>query len=289
MKIYILPTKTLLQSPGQPFKYPAHNKDYGVEQDFYKYITEQNGLTTNDPKEADWHYLPVFWTRWHLNHDYGKNGVELLQEEVNKMIIDDKKTFTICQYDDGPLVDIGETTQFLAARKGKEGIDIPVLCSPHRYPFFTPRKKYLASFVGRLSTNNIRKLMAKELSKTKDVFIVDGNKGSSFFVKNTLRSYIALCPRGYGGSSFRLFESMQLRVVPLVIGDLDIRPFKKFIDWDTVSLYTNNVKNIEKIMFSNPLKKLVEMGDKAKDLYEKELAYGKWCKYVLLELEQCKK
>ncbi len=87
MKIYILNVPKKLQPVFQPIRYPRHNENYGVEQDFFTYINNNNSILTKNPDEANWHYLPVFWTKWHLNHNYGKQGVTELQEEVNKILV----------------------------------------------------------------------------------------------------------------------------------------------------------------------------------------------------------
>src|SRR4051812_15424405 len=78
MKIYIIPVPALLQPNKQVHMYPVHNKDYGVEQDFHYWLKKQDLLTTN-PSEADWHYLPVYWTRWHINHHFAANGEGLAE------------------------------------------------------------------------------------------------------------------------------------------------------------------------------------------------------------------
>ena len=165
MKIYILNINSCLRPDNQPFLYPKHNNDYGVEQDFYNFISTNNSFITDDPTEADWHYLPVYWTRWHLNHDYGMFGKDTLSAEVSNSIIDDLKTFTICQYDDGPLIDLGRTTQFLSSRKVNNGLDIPLLCKLHKKPFFSTKKRNLASFIGRVSTHPIRMELFEKLKK----------------------------------------------------------------------------------------------------------------------------
>ena len=286
MKIYINKVDSKFQPETQSFKYPKHNDDFGVEQDFYKFLHLHPELITENPDTADWHYLPIYWTRWHLNHDYGKNGIQELQEQANRFILNADKTFTICQYDDGPLVNLGQTVVFLSSRKGSEGIDIPLLCSPHKIPrFFKPSKKYLASFVGRLATHRIREEMNELLKDRKDIFICNGNKGPKFFVRRTLASYVCLSPRGYGGSSFRLFEAMSLSVVPMLIGDVDTRPFKKFINWDSASLYCSDAADVNTIIDSIDRQALVELGSNALTLYRECLCYQKWCNYVIKELE----
>lgn len=285
MKIYIIPIKDKFQPQKSHIIYPKHNNDFGVEQDFYKFIKKNKKYLTTNLEEANFHYLPIFWTNWHLTHNYAKTGSEELQDEVSKVLIDEQKTFTICQYDDGPLVNIGKTLLFLASRKTQDGIDIPLLCKKHRKPFFKPHKKYLASFLGRLETFPIRKEMYEILKNDNNIFVSDGNYGSSFFVQKTLESYISLTPRGYGGSSFRLFEAMQLGVVPFLIGDIDTRPFKKFIDWKSCSFYTEDPKKIPEMLAGTNKETLLLMGKKCKEIYDTILSYQNWCPFVIKELE----
>ena len=285
MKIYIIKTEEKFRPKRQAFKYPAHNKDYGVEQDFLSYLDKNKQLLTENPQEATWHYLPIFWTRWHLNHNYGKEGLKELEKECREKIIDYKKTFCVCQYDDGPLVNLKDAKLFLASRKDNNGLDIPLLSSTHRLPFFKRGKKFLGSFIGRTSTHEIREELKKKFSDNRDFLIADGNFGSRYFVKNTLRSFISFCPRGYGGSSFRFFESIQLGVVPFLIGDLDTRPFKEQIDWEKISFYTADTKDVDRIITSKTKEELIKMGEQAKKIYEEKISYQKWCKCLITKLE----
>ena len=284
MKIFVLPVPPELQ-PRARRPYPQHNKrDYGIEQDFPEYLKQNPELVTNQLDVADWHYLPMYWTRYHLAHKSGKTGQESLQLKVSERIIDEKRTFIVCQYADGPLANLGKTIQFLGSRK-KKGIDVPLVSYSHKIPSPKPAKKWLASFVGRLRTHPVRSEMRRSLGRRSDVDIQDGNKGSSFFVEQMLQSYIALCPRGYGCTSFRLYEAMQLGVVPLFISDLDNRPFKAFLNWDQVSLYAMSIKEAEDILSTYSTRELLQLGKTAKIIWYRDLAFGKWCKYVFKELE----
>lgn len=291
MKIYLLACEPQFQPKKNPFRYPRHSEDWGIEQDFLTYVSRNRQFVTNNPAEADWHYLPIFWTRWHCSHKYGATGLIELQAEVHRILQNDAKTFTICQYDDGPLVNLGQTIMFWASRKNESGIDAPLLCSPHRSPFFRPKKKYLASFIGRFATHPIRQAMAAQLAACDDVYLEDTpdynrQRPAKFFVRKLFESYIALCPRGHGGSSFRFFEAMQVGTVPFLIGDLDTRPFKQFIKWDDVSFYANTTAGLQQFMQALDLRTLAGMGRQAKEVYKKELAYQHWCKYVLQELKE---
>ena len=284
LKIHILRVPQVLQPDSQPFHFPRHNRDYGVEQDFLEYLGGQSALLSDSSANADWHYLPVYWTRWHLNHAYGTQGRDELQAMVADCIVDDAKTFTICQYSDGPLVELGRTILFLASRKGAEGIDIPLLCSPHKRPLFgAGPKKYLASFMGRLDTHPIRQEMADALSGRPDIFIQGTDAGTKLFVKTILQSFVSLCPRGHGGSSFRFFESMQLGVVPFLLSDIDTRPFKNQIDWNRCSLCTDSLSKMRSILDSIDKSEFDSMGRHAFQIW-KSITFQKWCGYAIQEL-----
>ena len=298
MKIYILNIPPALQPPKQNFQYPAHNRDYGIEQDFLIWLKKQKDILTNNPNEADWHYLPVFWTRWHINHNFAEKGEGLAQihAEVDKVIIDDAKTFTISQFDGGTLINTGKTIVFTGARTTNPGIDIPILCSKHKKPPLPIRKKYLASFNGTFDTHPVRMEIQNKYKDSDDV-LVEGGVPTRFYKRwfwaknfnlNTLASYIALCPRGTSCNSFRFFEAMQFGVAPCLIGDQDVRPFKKFIQWDEMSYYAASIDELDDVLRYMNKKEAIEKGKKAYQYWKNEIYYQRWCKYVLMELDERK-
>ncbi len=292
MKIYILPVHGNYQPANQPFLYPKYNDDYGVEQDFLAYLLANTNLITLNAQKADWHYLPIFWTRYHLNRRRRHQGLPELQEEINRLIQDDKRTFTVCQFDDGPIVDIGKTLQCLSSRKNSKtfGIDIPLLASPipnlsnHLHEI---KKSYLASFTGQFKNHPIRPELKSLLKNRSDVYFEDGDFGIEVFVHQIIASKIGICPRGYGGSSFRLYEVMQLGRIPLMVGDVDIRPFKQFINWEDVSFYVDNAEGVSSLLDYALTRNLDKMGILARKTWE-SLQYQNWCKYLLLEIEKYK-
>ncbi len=258
-----------------------------MEQDFHKWLASSPYLT-NDTYEADWDYLPIYFNRYFINNDWGQKTEEL-QKEILRLVSRNRPTFIICEYDIlemQPFLDLCGMTVFIASRRGNEGIDIPLLCSAHDVPTVMPEKKWVASFVGNLENFGTRLEMKEGLENNPEVLMVHADEGPEYFVDIMLQSYIGLAPRGHGGSSFRFFEAMQLGRVPYLIGDMDVRPFKKWIDWSELSLYAESGKDIVLPHLTNmATSRLTVMGNFAKTLWYEEIGYGNWCNYVLGELE----
>jgi hypothetical protein len=289
MKIRILPVAKEFQPDKQNYRMPTHGRDWGVEQDLLGWLRQHPELITDDPGEAAWDYLPVYWNRIYINWNWGQDGHDKIQNEILRLVSRNRRTFTVCEYDIKsmqPFYDLCNMVVFTASRRdsGHDGnIDIPLLCSPHSLPPRMPEKRYLASFVGNLQTDGIRLEMQETFAGQGDIEILNDNRGPEFFVNLMLSSYIALSPRGHGGQSFRFYEAMDLGVVPYHIGTPDTRPFKRWIKWDECSLYAPTVINVQ---LPNDTTRLKTMGWKARNVYRNQLQYGKWCPYVLKELEQ---
>ena len=80
----------------------------------------------------------------------------------------------------------------------------------------------LFSFVGRTETAPVRKTLAT-LSHPRGLIIDTSSLGAELpyttYVDVLRRSRFVLCPRGYGSSSFRLFEALKAGRVPVILAD----------------------------------------------------------------------
>jgi len=275
---YLLPKKA-------PLRYPSYSKDWGVEQDFLKYLENSHYLTA-DKDEASHHYLPIFWTRYWVQNNYGQNGVEELNLILNSLELDESRLFTVCQYDDGPLIDIkfGKGL-FLSSRKTEDlGKDIPLIASDLPRLWTKKKKKYLMSFAGRFDTHSIRMDLKSAAVGNINVQIANNPLNSRQFTALLQESLVVLCPRGYGGSSFRFYEAMQAGSVPCLIGDIDTRAFKVQIPWDKISLYFKTPREaIESIESMDPFL-LEQMGLLAKIYYSDYLKLGRWNDLLINDL-----
>lgn len=285
VRIYQAPVPEKFKPNKSPFRYPEYSRDWGVEQDFCKFI-DSSDLLTNDSSEASHVFLPIYWTRYWLQNDYGKDGHSAINAYLNSLELDNSKIFTICQYDDGPLVDfVFGKGLYLASRKTPDlGRDIPLLASNLPRSGIRKKTKYLMSFAGRFETHPVR-MNLKELSTHRgSVFIPDRQLNARGFASLLHQSLVVLCPRGYGGSSFRFYEAMQVGSVPCLIGDIDTRPFKSQIQWDQISFYFKTP--LEAITFIETMdsRTLENMGKAARHTYYRFLKFGKWGNLLINDL-----
>lgn len=289
MKIHILPVDPLFQPETQDFVSPPHNEQWNISRDFLAWLEAQPRLLVARESRADWSYLPIFWNAFYINHGWGEELQEELQAQIYLQVSRNRPTFTICEYDIAqmqPHLDLCNMVVFTASRREEgTGIDIPLLCTPHALPETLPEKRYLASFVGNLDTWGIRSGMVDELGERDDCYLEHEQRGTDFFVNLMLESYVALAPRGHGGQSFRFYEAMQLGTVPCYVSDLDCRPFKKWIDWDACSLWLPSPAGLRDLLTDIPRERLLAMGAEAARVYDEHLRYGRWCGYVIKELE----
>jgi hypothetical protein len=261
--------------------------DYGVEQDFYDFLNTSFAGIAHTVREADFVYIPFFWTRYHLQNNFGGDGLDFLQSEANKILALGKPTFTVCQYDDGPLISLPGSRVYLSSRKSLIGLDAPLLASPLPAPSIWQlgRRKYLANFVGREDTHTIRRDLVQRIRAIDGIYTNTKGVGSKKFASILRRSMITLAPRGYGGSSFRFYEAIRSGSVPWLIGDVDTRPFKELIDWDMGSFYSKNVHDFETHFQGLDHAALLEK----KSFLQHELmplfAFGRWNKLLIADLE----
>ena len=200
--------------------YPPHNTEDTLEYYAHKYFKEVSEVLTERI------YIPIKWTSYQIKADFGNNKdmMNNLQDFCSKLS-KDQKYFTVVQYDDGILVDIPNCLVFSAGGVG----DIPIPLTTKPLPISSCKKEYLVNFCGRMETHEIRQEMKRELYKENYIFkeYLDSLAYSEIIEK----SYFTLCPRGYGKTSFRLYEAMQLGSVPIYISDEHWLPYTELINW----------------------------------------------------------
>lgn len=285
-RIYSMEVPRELRPHRSPWIYPRGSIDWGIEQDFAKFLDQRYPASVHKPAAADWVYLPVYWTRLQMLHRDNPNELNRLAHFVKRINATGRPVFTVCQHDLGPFASpSGGMVSFLGSRgSSTEGIDVPLLSQhKHRVSRMPVPKLLQASFTGSLGTHAIRKELDLRLRDTKRVLITGKPLKPKIYRTVLGASRIALAPRGFGGSSFRFFEAIEVGTPPWLIGDIDTRPFKSFIPWEEFSFYSRTVEDFISA-FSNLERTVVR--EKAKNLsaWRHWFRFGSWNWLLIADL-----
>ena len=253
MNMYNVPSQFLLKTN---LEYPPGNK-FIFEEYFYNKFLEQNPNTNRI-------YLPIQWTSFYLETRVNENAkIEDLQFYLNS-IPSDKKYFTVVQYDDGIINNISHLDLYKFASGGVGDYAIPLNCSS--YTKTETKKEIFASFVGTIKgRHKVREKMQEYTKNLKNYFISETVSFESF--KDIMEmSIFSLCPRGYGKTSFRINESLNLGSIPVYIYDDPWIPFNDEIDFSKygVLIHESDLHNIDNILMSysqTQIKDLREYGN----------------------------
>jgi len=195
----------------QHHHYPPDNKE-----EFERWFFEN--IKPEELFEKERTYLPIFWTAYWCNNGYGrKTGANKRLQHFVNLLPRNKKYFTICQYDDGCMVDFKDLDiKIFGMSGGRIDYPIPLLCQPHKYEFPGIKKDIFCSFVGA-DTHPIRRELVKQFEGQKDCLVTFKKTSLEEYCKIMSRSVFALCPRGYGASSFRIQEAISYDAVPVYV------------------------------------------------------------------------
>jgi hypothetical protein len=250
--------------------YPNYHKgDYFEEYFFKRFLVDYPSLTVNNRV-----YLPIFWTNCYTNKSFVGKKYDI--QNILNLLNKDNRYFTISQHDDCVYEKLPIDTIVFSMGGNKTGeniIPIPLICSPINYD--NKEKNIKVSFVGSI-THNIRSQIYEEYKEC-DLFefhvkaweLNTKEENINRFLDVTSRSEFTLCPRGYGKTSFRLYESMQLNSVPIYVYDEEWLPWTNEIDWDKLIIKINskNIKDIKNIILNTDITPLIEYKNKIYDSY----------------------
>lgn len=206
--------------------YPPHQRGPLIEEQFHAFYLAHRDAFPPSPI-----YLPVFWTNYYVNHDYGRRQLRQLQEFLDTALDREATYFTVVQHADG-IMNYLRPEQVVAFAAGGTGdIPIPLLCDPH--PPGAEARDVFASFIGAPTHPCRRRL--RELARRDARFVIrdtdDIARTQADFVDLMRRSVFALCPRGHGRTSFRLYEALQMGAIPVYLFDDLWLPYLDELNW----------------------------------------------------------
>ena len=231
--------------------YPPFKNGLYLEEFFFLFM-RQNKINLKRK------YIPALWTNFQIEPWLRFKIIEMqnsLDDWVKKNPSNDGY-FVIVQHDNGVMLKLPPKT--LVFNGGNNGhIPLPLIYQDTDNKLLKiPRKifsekKHLCSFVGTL-THKLRTDMFKILKDKNNFLLIDSGgwtikvnkENQDCFIDITINSKFALAPRGYGRSSFRFFEIMQLGCIPVYIwDDIEWLPYKDVIDYEKLCI-SINIKDI---------------------------------------------
>jgi hypothetical protein len=270
-----------------PMIYPPFSKSSTMEEYFYKYI--RNKIINSKFK-----YLSIFWTNV-LNHNVN------CMDTINNYKLIQPNLYTITQHDDG-FRNYAQTIEpnmlfFSAGKffKHKNNIDVPLIYDDDNYleNIRKARKneeiKYLCSFIGA-QTHQIRKNLFNSYKDDSSMYFSVKNwtpavpkDSQDEFINITLKSKFGLAPRGYGCTSFRLYEILKLGKVPVYICNDEFKlPYKEIFDFSEICVlcHEKEISSLKEKLLSisdEQYKKMLENYQKHKHLFTMD----GMCEYIL--------
>lgn len=183
-------------------------------------------------------YLPISWTNCHQKCSNIEK--DRLRQYIQELDVS-KQYFTVLQIDRGLhhyaleiLFDDDLDLMIFCSggiTHGKKITNVPIpLLKERLSPEGVDEKKHLISFLGSI-THPVREEL-EELYRDKYYF----NK-SDDWKRIIEQSTFSLCPRGFGATSFRLYEAIQLNSIPIYVWEEDLMlPFSDVLDWNSFSI-----------------------------------------------------
>jgi hypothetical protein len=217
-----------------------------------------------------------------LAHMINRLNVHGAQIEIDKIKVEGKKLF-VCQH---ILVDRLKFDKDSVVATPHASIGGNFISIPH-YPVNVDKAKIkeerstLFSFMGSIQTHEIRRgltiLYPHNCFDSGHLWGLDPsipNKQTlnDKYIEMLGDSHFSLCPRGTGISSVRLFESMAMGAIPVIIADGYKPPLHTIVDWNEIAVFVKpgQISRIDMVLqqsFSED--KIKAMREKMMDVYQR--------------------
>lgn len=208
-------------------------------------------------------YLPVQWTAYQVQNDRNPHMMRKLQNWLSSLQRD-REYFTIVQHDDGIKFNLPFKCKIFGMGSPQD-YPLPLICEPHQFQIET-KKDIFVSFVGAMTHP-----MRRKIPKIKHWYITNEPHSEIKFCNIMARSIFALCPRGYGVTSFRIMEALQYGAIPVYISDRHIIPHR--VPFNQYGILLNDVGDIHRALTSMTHEEIEAKRARGKEVYEKYYTY----------------
>ena len=277
--------------PNYESTYPGYSSGKNMEEIFFYFFSKnKNDIETTN---SEYIYLPVFWTSYYVTNNYAKNIDRLYNwlDQLDKT----KKYFTIVQYASGIFVKNFDLNILVFSAGGgglninnnittrelnyyglnrscffgeKGDYDIPLMCLP-LIPSLKLNKSIFCSFMGRFDTHKCR-IDMRNLLQHNNKYLFYESLGFEQYKQILNSSIFTLAPRGFGYTSFRIYEAIMADSIPIYIwDDKRVLPFSNKINWDDFSIiiHQNDIHMLPNILENTDITKMQNNLQKIKHLF----------------------
>jgi len=242
--------------------------------DFCPYIkTEETicELIERDIKDINNNYNFIYIPLAHLINTKGIIATNQILDSINV----DNRVF-VCQHIQCKNLQFRDSDIIFTPHSSKNRRFISI---PHYAvnfdKYYGKHDKYLFSFIGSINTHISRSQIVHRYPTcfdSKKHWGLDKGLPEEFkrkYIEMIGDSKFSICPRGTGISSVRLFESMAMGTIPVIIADNYDPPLSDKLNWGdfSVSIRENEIHKIEHILKSYSEEKIKEMSIKVLDIY----------------------
>jgi hypothetical protein len=177
---------------------------------------------------------------------------------------------------------LGSHRQYFCGKKGD--YDIPLMCMPLLICENRSLRDIYCAFMGRFDTHFCRMEMYNKLKNSLEFLFLESSSDINNYRNVLSRSVFTLAPRGYGYTSFRMFEAILCGSIPIYIweGEL-ILPFQDKIKWEDFSVIINvaNIDNLKNILANCDINKMQDNLKNVRDSFNFEFVVN----YILEKMK----
>jgi hypothetical protein len=258
--------------PKHPFRYPEDNF---IEFERWYYENRDMGPEDRDMGPEDRQYLPILWTAYYCRHKFGQHKPAMvdLQKFLNGLDRS-KKYYTIVQYDNGILSNLGDLDIMVFSMSGgRTDYPLPLISQPHQFSVNQYIERcFIANFVGAY-THPIRKQIINRLPFGSKYYLSTEKHSLSAYCAIIKSSTFTLCPRGFGPTSFRIQEALQYGSIPVYISDEFIIPHNTPFDEYGVLIEAKDAHRVHEILSAIPEEDIRRRQKAIPGIYHKYFTY----------------
>ena len=247
--------------------YPPFKHGLFMEEYFMAFMCKRDGSARRDKDGR--RYLPLLWLNFTIHPQYHTQLRPRLQRSLDEFVAlhpCPEGYFAVIQHDDGTDLRLPPNTRVYGACTGD--IKLPLIyedqmarlsyiSSSSSYSTQESHKRILCSYVGT-NTHPVRQRMVDVLSAEPATSFLLLDRGSAWtpsvsapnqteYIEITRSSKFALAPRGYGRSSFRFFEILQMGTVPVYVwDDIEWLPYLELVDYSkfAISIHVSDLATL---------------------------------------------